>query len=154
MIGLVHVITAILTLSVGLAVLIGRKGGIRHRRLGFVYAGGLLLVNMSALASYPKGHPGAFHVLAIISLATLMCGFIPAVLRRPREHWTNLHARFMSWSYVGLAAAGVAQLATRYELLLQPFAVIVPTLAIVVVGAFWIHSLVPKALAKLDSAER
>ena len=42
-------------------------------------------------------------------------GLIPVWLRRPAGGgWRELHARFMSWACVGLLAAAVSEIATRY----------------------------------------
>ena len=145
--GKVHVVFAVAALILGTIVFFRQKGGGRHRLLGYLYAGALLLVNSSALLVYEESSGlGPFHILAIISLATLSGGFIPAFLRRPRDSWLEAHAYFMSWSYVGLAAAGAAQMATKFvgSGVLQ---VVIPTVLIVLVGALLIHSRVPEILS-------
>ena len=127
--------------------LLQQKGGSRHRVLGYLYSGALLLVNLSALSVYEQSSgPGPFHVLALISLATLTGGFVPASLRYPRNSWLELHAYFMSWSYVGLLAAGAAQMATKF---VGPgsLQVVIPSVLIVLVGAILIHSRVPRTLS-------
>lgn len=150
MLGFVHVTLAIACLVLGALALIKRKGGKRHRTLGYLYTAALLLANVSALSVYQEsGQIGPFHVLAVISLATLTAGFVPAFLRRPGMAWLNLHAYFMSWSYVGLVAAGVAQLATHYSPLPGALAVALPSTIVVAVGALLIHTKVPRALGKL-----
>ncbi|MDX1584826.1 MAG: DUF2306 domain-containing protein [Thermoanaerobaculia bacterium] len=145
--GWTHIAFAIASLILGAMVFFQRKGGARHRLLGYLYAGALLLVNSSALLVYEESSGlGPFHVLALISLATLSGGFIPAYLRLPKDTWLEAHAYFMSWSYVGLVAAGAAQMATKIAGpgLLQ---VVLPTVLIVLVGARMIHRRVPEVLS-------
>ena len=149
MLGTLHVALAVASLTLGAAVFIRRKGGGWHRSLGYLYAGALMLVNVSALLVYEEtSGPGPFHVLAVVSLATLAAGVVPAFFRRPVGSWVGSHAYFMSWSYVGLVAAGVAQAAT---MLAGPgvLPVVVPTIIVVVVGALLIHSRVPGILSGL-----
>lgn len=147
--GTVHFALAIASLILGAVVLSQQKGSSRHRILGYLYSGGLLLVNLSALLVYEDcSGLGPFHVLALMSLATLTGGFVPAFLRRPRDSWLNFHAYFMSWSYVGLVAAGVAQMVTKFAGpgLLQ---VVIPTVLLVLIGALFIHTCIPQTLSGL-----
>lgn len=149
MLGTAHTALAIAALTLGALVFSQRKGGVRHRLLGYLYVGALLLVNLSALLVYEESSGlGPFHILALISLATLSGGFIPALLRRPGDSWLEVHAYFMSWSYVGLVAAGAAQMSTKLvgSGMLQ---VVLPTVLIVLVGALLIHSRVPEILSGL-----
>lgn len=150
MLGWLHIFCAVAALCVGAAVFFRRKGTRTHRVLGYLYSVLLLLVNVSALSTYNiSGQPGPFHVMALVSLATLVAGLMPAVLRRPRTWWLDLHAYFMSWSYVGLAAAGVSQIVTQYAYLPGSLAIVVPSVAIVVCGALLIHTRVPNLLVEL-----
>lgn len=153
MLGTVHIVFAIAALTLGAAVAFRPKGGQRHRTLGYCYAISLLLVNVSALTVYEdSAGAGPFHVLALISLVTLISGFIPAFLRLPVTSWLGLHAYFMSWSYVGLVAAGVAQIATMLSSLTPLLAVGVPSIVVVIIGALLIHTRVPQTLAELASS--
>jgi len=147
MLGTSHAALAVASLILGAMVIIQRKGGLRHRLLGYLYAGALLLVNLSALSVYEEASGlGPFHILALVSLATLSGGFIPAFRRWPRDSWLEVHAYFMSWSYVGLVAAGAAQMATKH---LGPgvLQVAAPTALTVALGAVLIHSRVPRILS-------
>lgn len=149
MLGTAHIALAIASLMLGAMVFLQKKGGGRHRLFGYLYAGALLLVNSSALLVYEESSGlGPFHILALISLATLSGGFVPAFLRWPRDSWLEAHAYFLSWSYVGLVAAGAAQMATK---LVGPGVrpVVIPTVLIVLVGALLIHSRVPEILSGL-----
>ena len=152
MLGTSHFVLAVACLAVGAAVLAQKKGEQRHRALGYVYFVALVLVNLSALSTYEEtGEPGFFHGLALVSLVTLTAGIAPAILRRPRGWWLNLHGYFMCWSYVGLVAAGAAQISAKFTLLPGPLAVLVPSIATVVGGAYLIHTRVPSILATLVS---
>ncbi|MGQ4276136.1 DUF2306 domain-containing protein [Pseudidiomarina sp. E22-M8] len=155
MLGWLHITLAIACLVIGAAVFLRSKGGYLHHVLGYLYSTALLLVNVSALFVYQEsGVYGAFHVLAVVSLITLSAGFIPAVLRRPRLWWMELHAYFMSWSYVGLVAAGVSQLATLYFPLSPMVVVLLPSAALIVTGALLIHTRVPRIIARFVSRSR
>lgn len=146
MLGTVQTALAIASLTLGAIVFFQQKGGGRHRFLGYLYTGALLLVNVSALLVYEESSGlGPFHILALISLATLSGGFIPVFLRWPGDSWLEAHAYFMSWSYVGLVAAGAAQMVTMF---IGPgvLQVMIPTVLIVLVGALLIHSRVPEIL--------
>lgn len=152
MLGTAHTALAIASLTLGALVFFQQKGGGRHRLLGYLYAGALLLVNSSALLIYEESSGlGPFHILALISLATLGAGFIPAFLRWPGDSWLEAHAYFMSWSYVGLVAAGAAQMVTK---LVGPggLQVVIPIALTVLVGALLIHSRVPKILSGFKTA--
>lgn len=113
--GQFHLATAIVALASGAWVLLRRKGNRQHRRAGWVYAVAMFALNASALWIYRlTGTFGPFHVAAIISLATLIAGVAAARRRKSGgPHWLRRHYSFMSWSYVGLVAAAVAEVATR-----------------------------------------
>ena len=151
--GTVHLALAIASLIIGAVMLSQHKGGLRHRVLGYLYSAALLLVNLSALMVYVDSSGfGPFHVLALISLATLAGGFIPAVLRRPNDSWLDIHAYFMSWSYVGLVAAGVAQITTNVAGA-GTIQVVIPVILIVLVGVLLIHGRVPHILSGFTRGE-
>jgi uncharacterized membrane protein len=155
MLGTIHVVFAIAALIIGAIVVFRPKGGHRHRTLGYFYAIFLLSVNISALSVYEEAvGMGPFHILAVISLVTLISGFIPAFLRRPVSSWLGLHAYFISWSYVGLVAAGVAQIVTMWSSLPALFAVGLPSILVVIIGGLLIHTRVPKILSGLASGRR
>ncbi len=83
--------------------------------MGWVYAVAMLSLNISALWIFRlTGTFGPFHVAAVISLATLVAG-VSAAMRRKRggRGWLRRHYSFMSWSYLGLVAAAIAEVATR-----------------------------------------
>jgi len=112
--GLVHLIAAFAAVALGALVLFRTKGGRVHRRLGYAYALAMLTVNATALLIYRlTGHFNFLHLLAVISLATLLVGLSFAIRRRPARTWLPFHYCFMGWSYIGLVAALVAESSTR-----------------------------------------
>ena len=147
-IGQIHFVLAIGALVSGGVAVVLRKGDGIHRLIGFVYA--LMMFGMlgTAMLIYNlDGEFGPFHVLAIISTATLVGGLVPALLRRPGGgRWIVSHAFFMAWSYVGLLAAAAAETLTRMPD--APFwgAVVAASSITVAVGAFVIARTVPRAI--------
>ena len=113
--GQVHFLTALIALASGAWVLLRRKGTARHRQVGWVYAASMLALNVTALFIYRlTGTFGPFHFAALISLATLLAGLVQARRRlRGDRNWLPRHYFYMTWSYLGLVAAAVAETATR-----------------------------------------
>lgn len=135
-----HVAFAVLALAFGLRILTTRRGTPTHRKLGYGYIASMLVMNVAALLLYARtGAYGPFHVAALISLATLIAGAIPAILRRPRGGWLSLHWEFMSWSFVGLVAGAVAEAAFRIPGVAYWPAIVAGTITVFVVGAALIY---------------
>lgn len=122
--GSFHLTVALLAIASGAAVLwTSPKGGRSHRRLGWIYVASMLLLNGTALSIYRLfGGFGPFHVAALVSLSTFVPGFVAAVVARRRRtrqegvgraRAVELHYYLMTWSYVGLLAAAVSEIATR-----------------------------------------
>ena len=109
-----HIIAAVAALLLGLGVFLLRKGTRLHVQIGIGYVISMVIMNVTALGIYRlTGNLNPFHVGALFSLATLLAGWVPAIRRKPRDHWLQRHFEFMSWSYVGLVAAAVAEAGTR-----------------------------------------
>lgn len=90
------------------------RRGQEHRWLGWVYVGSILTLNVTALFIYRlSGGFGLFHVAALLSIATLFGGVLPAVRRRPVGRWVERHYWCMTFSYLGLLAATASEAATR-----------------------------------------
>ena len=114
--GAAHVAAASLALALGLVVLLAQKGTPCHVLFGAGYVTAMAVVNISALGLYRlTGQFGPFHALAMVSFAVVMSGVL-AVLRR-RGQWLARHYQLMSYSYLGLWAAAVAEAVTRLRLL-------------------------------------
>jgi uncharacterized membrane protein len=135
-----HVVFAVLSLAFGLRIFTTRRGTPTHRKLGYGYIVSMLVMNVAALLLYARtGAFGPFHVAALISLATLIAGAIPAILRRPQAGWLSLHWEFMSWSFVGLVAGAVAEAAFRIPGAAYWPAIAAGTIAAFVVGGTLIY---------------
>jgi uncharacterized membrane protein len=140
MLGWFHVVCALVALASGAVVLRRRKGTRWHRRTGWVYDGSMLLLNGTALMIYRlTGSFGMFHVGAIFSLATVGMGVAAAVRRRPAGGWLERHYWWMTYSYVGLLAAAVAEVATRTPGFRFWWAVIVASALVLGVGGWMIR---------------
>jgi uncharacterized membrane protein len=121
--GWTHTVAALVALAAGAAVLLTRKGTRRHRQLGWTYVVSMLLLNGTALLIYRLfGRFGPFHVGAVFSFVTVVAGIAAALgARRARARRDGvararaiaLHYQLMTWSYVGLVAAAMSEIATR-----------------------------------------
>ena len=148
--GLVHTLFGALALLFGLAVVVQRKGTRTHRRIGRAYFASMILLNATSFTIYDLyGRFGPFHTAAGISMATTAAGFLPAYLRRPRTTWMAVHGIFMGWSYVGLLAAFIAEIATRIPGVRFGTGVIGATALAMAGGAILIHTRVPKIVSTL-----
>lgn len=165
-IGRFHLVTALLSLIVGAFVFLGTRKGTRlHRQAGWLYVAAMLSLNVSALMIYDLfGRFGPFHFAAIASLVSTILGLASARaarrhrLARARET-ANLdvarHYAWMSWSYVGLAAAAVAETATRVPAFrpgpgqgaIFGVVVVVTSLAVVIAGGRLIKRRTESSLA-------
>ena len=142
LLGLVHTALAAVALLTGPAVFFHPKGDRYHRRVGYVYVVSMAAMNGTALMTFDLfGGWGPFHWLALMSLATLLIGFVPAWLKRPAGSWMEWHYMGMCWSYVGLAAAGAAEVFTRVPHFWPSVASLVPA------HYFWIATGVSMAVA-------
>ena len=112
--GWFHLALAAIGLVAGAVQLLRRKGDRIHRALGYAYVYGMIIASATALTMYRfTGSFNAFHAGAIVNLVCIIAGMIP-VLRTPRApDWKVQHYRWMSSSYIGLAAAASTELAVR-----------------------------------------
>lgn len=111
-IGIAHTIFAVVAMITGIWVILQPKGGRRHRQIGYLYVGTMLLMLVTAFGIYRLfGGFGIFHFFAVLSFLTLMGGMYPAIRRY--KNWLPQHYRLMCWSVAGLYAAFVAEVATR-----------------------------------------
>jgi len=136
-----HVIFAVLALVFGIGIFTTRRGTPGHRRLGYCYVVSMGVTNAGALSLYARtGQFGPFHVAALISLATLVAGAVPAILRRPRGAWLAVHWEFMSWSFVGLLAAAIAEASFRIPGVAYWPSIVAGTILVFLGGGVWIYS--------------
>ena len=141
--GSLHVAAAVLALAVAAIVLVRTKGTTAHVRLGRIYVVLLVLVDGFALLTYQNGI-GPFHLLAVISLATLTAGLIWSPRRRGSR---QIHGILMIWSVAGLVGAGLAQGATAALPQASPW----PTVA-TTAGVCLLATLATRALASSKPA--
>ncbi len=134
-IGLIHTIFALIAMITGLVVVYNIKGTLFHKRIGYVYVASMLLLNVSSFFVVNFGGFSLFHFFAILSLATVLAGIIPAI-RRPKK-WFGYHFYFMSWSVVGLYCAFWAEIGTRFVKNMQQFwwAVALATIITTIIGS-------------------
>jgi len=132
LIALCHVVAAVSALVLGAVMILREKGTPSHRVFGSGYVVLLVAVNAAALLLHREASFGVFHVLSLVSLVTVLVGVVPMVTGARSPAVIARHAYFMVWSYAGLVAAGVGQLATSTldGSAAQVFAVIGGTLAV------------------------
>ncbi len=134
--GWIHTAAAIVSLVLGAAVLLRAKGTRNHRRLGWTYLAAMVLLNVTALAIYRlTGSFGPFHIAAVLSLASVTAGVIPAVRRRPAITWVERHYWWMTYSYLGLIAAAAAEVTTRVPGINFWWTVLLASVAVFAIGA-------------------
>lgn len=113
-IGLIHLITAILALIFGTAVLIANKATKFHKRLGYGYVASMVPMLITSFMLYNLfGSFGVFHIASIVSFATLVGGMVPVFTKRPGSNWAAYHFSFMYWSVLGLYGAFFSEVFTR-----------------------------------------
>lgn len=157
--GYVHVAFGVLALVFGLMVFCVVKGTRFHVVLGYLYVASMLGLNITALLIYRLfGHFGPFHVLAVISLLTLLAGWWPAYVKRPAKLWLARHYELMCWSYGGLVAATVAEFAVRLPFIKGVGAAFALTTFVsssitVAIGAFILYRFRDRALAPFKRPE-
>jgi uncharacterized membrane protein len=150
--GSTHMVFGVVALLAGTLVVLTRKGSRYHRTAGHVYFTSMLALNLTGLLIYRlTGGFNFFHATALFSLACLVTGLLPVVLRRPKKSWLRLHGSFMSGSYVGLVAAAVSEVVTRVPGWDFTSAVGAATVLIVAVGIYLIHTRMNAAIAGIPS---
>lgn len=111
--GLIHLIVSIIALITGLVVLITTKGTKRHKKIGYIYAISMVILNITAFMIYKLfGKFGIFHWFAVVSCLTLLLGIYP-VLVKNFKNYLLVHFNYMYWSVVGLYCAFCAEILTR-----------------------------------------
>lgn len=115
--GLVHTIAASLAILIGAIVFLRPKGGRTHRFLGYAYSLCMLTVIATSFMIYRlTGRFNFLHGAAIVSSISVGFGFGHAFSRKPKNLWYTLHFYWMSWSFIGLLAAFIAEISTRLAL--------------------------------------
>ena len=115
--GGIHSFSAVIALITGAAVIANEKGTLRHKTIGRVYVVAMLILNMTAVSLQNLfGGFGWFHLFILMSLPNLLIGMYFPLFGRGKHNWQKHHLEFMSWSYVGLLAAFVAEVVVRVPL--------------------------------------
>lgn len=117
--GSVHFLAALTALILGPYILLRPKGTAAHRLWGRIWFGCMLFVNISALIMYElAARPNLFHIFAVLSLVTVIPGFLSIRKYRKTREKRHLitHQYCMIWGYFGLASAGVWQVGFRVML--------------------------------------
>ena len=105
----------------------------------------MLALNGTALLIYELyGGFGPFHWMSLVSLATVIAGFAPTWRKAPG--WIYPHAYLMAWSYTGLMAAAVAEVASRVPGWSFGPSVVISSLIVIVFGAIMIRKTIPKTI--------
>lgn len=146
--GATHTAAALVALITGAFVLIRPKGDGQHKLTGYTY---FIAFWVLILAGLPMAENGfsAFHWLSIVSAATLIAGLWMilaakhAKTAKGRAQLVFGHYKFMAWSYIGLVAAGVSQMSTRFAVAFGGmstfwWAVVLASFAVAAIGAIWI----------------
>ena len=146
--GAAHTAAALVALITGAFVLIRPKADGQHKLTGYTYFASFWVL---ILAGLPMASDGItiFHWLSGVSAVTLLAG-LSLILRARRERDPAKraglvfgHYKFMAWSYVGLVAAGVAQVSSRLAVALGGmsifwWAVALASFSAAAFGAIWI----------------
>lgn len=98
----IHLATVLAAALIGLFLMINRKGGRLHRRLGYIYMGAMFLTGLVTLTipRPPIGpHLGPFGPLHLFSLTALIG--VPVALWAARTGRWLVHGRLMGGLFVG-----------------------------------------------------
>lgn len=151
--GGAHVAAAAAALCLGVVVLLRRKGDVAHVVLGRVYLAGMIGVNLPVFFLYDDtGQPGPFHLLAAVSVLTTALGWLS--LRGARHSRIEAHAALMTWSWVGVATAGLAQAANRQWPELSPWPVVAVVASATAFGLILVPRYVEHALERRSRGGR
>ena len=114
-VGGMHMVSALAAILLGFAVTVSPKANTPHRLLGLAYVFAMLMTNISALMIYQlTRHFNLFHGFALLSLCLVLAG-LSMPIARPRN-WVFHHIHLMGWSYLGLLAAAMNEVAIRLPL--------------------------------------
>ena len=102
---LIHLGFAVLAFGIGAVQIIGPKGTLMHRILGWTWVVMMLTVAISSLFIHII-NPAGFSLIHLLSVLTLI--MLPVGVYAARRHRVDLHGRTMTRLYVGaLILAGI-----------------------------------------------
>ena len=90
-VGFIHLLSALLAMVAGSIVLLNTKGGLFHKRVGYVCVALMVVLNVTAFMIYHLfGKFGPFHALAILSMVGIAGGMVPVLLKQRISGWIFL----------------------------------------------------------------
>ena len=114
-VSVLHLLAVIPALLAGTVILVAPKGTLRHRYLGRVYVGSMLLVVLTAFRMYFLfGRFGIVHWGAVGSIVALLVGIVPVLCRSLVANWRQWHYLGMGASVTGLYAALLVESTYRF----------------------------------------
>ena len=112
--GQVHTVFSLIGVFAGGVVFLMTKGTRWHRTFGHIYFTAMTGMIVTSFSIYDlTGSFNGLHWAALLSAITLGSGLVHVLTRRPKNNWMVWHSNWMSWSYVGLIAALIAEILTR-----------------------------------------
>lgn len=118
-ISFIHILSLIIAMVTGMYVLTTTKGTKRHKKIGYVYAISMIILNVTAFMIYKLfGKFGIFHWFAVLSSVTLILGMYPILVKKSKNYIYH-HFNFMYWSVAGLYCAFFAEIFTRIPFILE-----------------------------------
>jgi uncharacterized membrane protein len=112
--GIIHFVTAIIGLILGLGILFLKPGSKTHKKFGYIFIPILLAVNISALFVHEMATTfGPFHLLIPFSLYFLFLGIKPFLTKMTGQQKLKTHIRGMVGAALGLWAAFCAEIVAR-----------------------------------------
>lgn len=127
LIGWLHAVAALIALPVGAWLLAAPKGLPRHRALGWLYVGAMVVLNLGAFFVYKfdiiPGRPpqvgpglfGLFHWFAVATLIAVALAVFAATRQRNSAFWAHVHAQALLFSYYQLLGGLVNQIMARSD---------------------------------------
>lgn len=115
-----HLAAAILSLGLGAAVLVRRKGTVSHRWLGRAWAGLMAVTALSSFWILEIRDGAGLSIIHLLSAWTLVS--LVLAVRAIRRGNVRAHKGFMIGTFLGLAGAGLGALAPGRMLYLFLFA--------------------------------
>ncbi|PWR25645.1 DUF2306 domain-containing protein [Zavarzinia aquatilis] len=101
-----HVVAALLALGVGLGILLGPKGTVPHRAMGWLWALLMVAVAVGSFWIHELKIVGDFSPIHLLSIATL--AGLPVLILAARRHDLRRHRRMVYTLYfAALVAAGL-----------------------------------------------
>ena len=96
--GLIHTVCAMIAIVTGGLVVFLRKETRRHRIVGYLFFGAMVMMNLAVLLTSSIYSFGPFHWMAIGSLALVTSGISAPLFFRNSGNWLRTHYNLMLWS--------------------------------------------------------